>query len=246
MGRFEGRRAVVSGAAGDLGRALCRGLAEEGADVLGLDIQAAAGSALERELRDAGLRFAFKAVDIADAAAVAEACAGESAVDVLINNAGILHFKPLPEITVEEWDRVQAVNLRGAFLLTRALAGALTDGSAIVNVSSVGAISATGGYAAYASAKAGLIALSKESAAELAPRTRVNVVCPGPLDTAMPNRFLEGHPDKDAILEQMANAGMLKRLGRVEDVVPLCLFLAGDEASFMTGATVVVDGGMSA
>jgi NAD(P)-dependent dehydrogenase (short-subunit alcohol dehydrogenase family) len=247
MERFKGRRVVVSGAAGDVGRILCRSFVAEGGEVLGLDIDAEAGAALAAELGGEGAgSFEFKPLDLTDPTAVESVCAAESAVDVIVNNAGILHIRPLAEISVEEWDRVQEVDLRGAFLLTRGLAGALTDGSAIVNISSVGAITATGGYAAYSSAKAGLIALSREAAAEMAPRTRVNTVVPGPLDTAMPHRFLEGHPEKEALLEHLASTVMLKRLGRAEEIPPLCLFMASDEASFMTGSTVVIDGGLSA
>jgi NAD(P)-dependent dehydrogenase (short-subunit alcohol dehydrogenase family) len=250
MKRFSGKTAVVSGAAGDVGRALCRALASEGADVVGIDIAAEDGEELRSELRGVAGSFTFRRVDVTDPVAIAEF--GEEiglishAVDVLINNAGVLGLWPLAATTLDNWDRVQQTNLRGAFLLTKALMPMLADGSAIVNMSSSAALRAEPGMAGYAASKAGLIAFTKVTAAELAPRVRVNVVCPGPLDTAMPRRFLEGHPDADAIMAGMASANMLKRLGRPDDVVPLCLFLVSDEARFITGASIPVDGGMSA
>lgn len=250
MKRFSGKTAIVSGAAGDVGRALCRALACAGAAVIGIDVAAEAGEALEGELRAAGDSFTFRRVDLTDAAAVArfgeEAGDDWPSVDVLINNAGVLGFWPLAQTTVDDWDRVQITNVRGAFLLTKALIPVLADGGAIVNVSSSAALRAAPGMAGYAASKAGLVAFSKVAAAELAPRVRVNAVCPGPLDTAMPWRFLEGHPDADAIMAGMASANMLKRLGQADEVVPLCLFLASDEARFITGATIAIDGGMSA
>ena len=91
-----------------------------------------------------------------------------------------------------------------------------------------------------------MVAFTKVAAAELAPRTRVNVVCPGALDTQMPHRLLEGHPAKDTVLESMARASMLGRLGEAREVVPLCLFLAAAEAGLVTGATIAIDGGMTA
>jgi NAD(P)-dependent dehydrogenase (short-subunit alcohol dehydrogenase family) len=91
-----------------------------------------------------------------------------------------------------------------------------------------------------------LIAFSKVAAAELAPRTRVNAICPGPLDTAMPRRFLEGHPQAEQIMAAMADATMVKRLGEAQEIVNLCLFLASAEARFITGAALTIDGGMSA
>lgn len=245
MKRFERKRAVVTGAAGDVGQQLCESLLNEGADVVGLDVDADAGDVFEARLRKEGHTFTFLTLDITDPDAVAAFGAKETSVDLLVNNAGVLAYEPLVTTSVDAWDRVQAINLRGAYLMTKALAHALTDGSAILNVSSVAAISAEPGYAAYSASKAGLVALSKVMAAELAPRTRVNVVCPGPLDTRMPRRLLAGHPDADGVMAAMADATLLKRLGRAEEVVPLCLFLGSDDARLMTGAAVTIDAGMT-
>jgi NAD(P)-dependent dehydrogenase (short-subunit alcohol dehydrogenase family) len=244
--RFKGKMAIVTGAAGDVGRLLCRALAAEGARVTGIDIALEAGAAHERALRAEGLDYSFLAVDVADPAAIAGFAAAQRQVDILVNNAGILGYWPLAQTSLADWDRVLAINLRSAFLLTKGVVPVLTDNSVILNMSSSVALRAGTNTAAYSASKAGLIAFSKVAAAELAPRTRVNAVCPGPLDTAMPRRFLHGHPQAEQIMNSMADATMVKRLGEAQEIVHLCLFLASDEARFITGAALTIDGGMSA
>lgn len=244
--RFSGRRAIVSGAAGDVGRLLCRGLAREGARVVGIDIADDAGSALETELRADGMDFSFRPVDVADPVAIIDFAAAQRQVDIVVNNAGILGYWPLAQTSLADWDRVLAINLRSAFLLTQSLVPILTDDSVILNMSSSVALRASANTAAYSASKAGLIAFSKVAAAELAPRTRVNAICPGPLDTAMPRRFLHGHPQAEQIMTSMADATMLKRLGQAQEIVDVCLFLASAEARFITGSVLTVDGGISA
>jgi len=244
--RFKGKTAIVSGAAGDVGRLLCRALAAEGARVCGIDIAAEAGAALERALRADGLEFTFRVVDVGDPGAISEFASAQHDVDIVVNNAGILGYWSLAQTSLADWDRVLAINLRSAFLLTKGIVPALTDNSVILNMSSSVALRAGVNTAAYSASKAGLIAFSKVAAAELAPRTRVNAICPGPLDTAMPRRFLEGHPQAEQIMAAMADATMVKRLGEAEEIVHLCLFLASAEARFITGAALTIDGGMSA
>jgi NAD(P)-dependent dehydrogenase (short-subunit alcohol dehydrogenase family) len=244
--RFKGKMAIVSGAAGDVGRLLCRALAAEGARVTGIDIALEAGAAHERTLRAEGLDYSFCAVDVADPTAIEGFAAAQRQVDILVNNAGILGYWPLAQTSLADWDRVLAINLRSAFLLTKGVVPVLTDNSVILNMSSSVALRAGANTAAYSASKAGLIAFSKVAAAELAPRTRVNAVCPGPLDTAMPRRFLHGHPQAEQIMNSMADATMVKRLGEAQEIVHFCLFLASDEARFVTGAALTIDGGMSA
>lgn len=244
--RFKNKRAIVSGASGDVGRLLCRAFAAEGASVTGIDIAADAGAALEKAMRADGLDFSFRPVDVADPAAIAEFAAVQRDIDIVVNNAGILGYWPLAQTSLADWDRVLAINLRSAFLLTKGVVAALTDDSVILNMSSSAALRAGPNMAAYSASKAGLIAFSKVAAAELAPRTRVNAICPGPLDTVMPRRFLQGHPQAEQIMAAMADATMVKRLGEAQEIVNLCLFLASKEARFITGAALTIDGGMTA
>jgi NAD(P)-dependent dehydrogenase (short-subunit alcohol dehydrogenase family) len=244
--RFNGKNAIVSGAAGDVGRLLCRALAAEGAHVTGIDVAAVQGAEFERASRAENLDVSFTTVDVAAPAAIAGFIASQQRVDILINNAGVLGYWPLAQTSLEDWDRVLAVNLRSAFLMTQGVIPLLADNSVIINMSSSVALRAGANTAAYSASKAGLIALSKVAAAELAPRTRVNAICPGPLDTAMPRRFLDGHPHADQIMRSMADATMVKRLGTAQEIVSLSMFLASDEARFITGAALTIDGGMSA
>ncbi|OZM80829.1 SDR family NAD(P)-dependent oxidoreductase [Pseudonocardia sp. MH-G8] len=245
-GRFLGKAAVVTGASGDLGRLLCEALLDEGCSVVGIDVDAAGGELMQAQAREAGRDLTFRQVDVAEADAVAAFGRDSGPVDIVVNAAGVISYARIGETTAEEWDRVMGVNVRGAFLVTKALEPVLRDGGSVINIASSAALRAGAGWSAYSVSKAGLVAFTKVAAAELAPRARVNVVCPGALDTRMPHRLLDGHPAKDAVLEQMAQASMLGRLGEAREVVPLCLFLAGAEAGLVTGATIAVDGGMTA
>lgn len=242
--RFEGKRVIVTGAAGDVGRLLVEALLAEGADVLGVDRDAARGAELQKKL--AGETFEFAEVDLTDPAAIERVFGAETSVDALINAAGTILLRPVAATTAEEWDLQFAINVRSLFLITQVLAEKFTEGSAIVSISSLGGIKAEAGFGAYSASKAALIQLSKVLARELAPRTRVNVVAPGGLDTQMPRKMLEGHPQAEEILASVGNANPLQRMGRPEEVVPMILLLASAEASFVSGATVVIDAGMSA
>jgi NAD(P)-dependent dehydrogenase (short-subunit alcohol dehydrogenase family) len=251
--RLAGKVAVVTGASGGIGRVACRLFCEHGASVVGADLAEESGRALEDELRAAGLAFEFLPVDITSSSSVA-AFAQQVAtrfewVDVLFNNAGIILGKPLCETTDEEWDHVLAVNLRGAFYVMRALVPLMRGRAAsIVNASSGLGLVGEANLSAYCASKGGLVLLTKAAALELGPDIRVNALCPGVIDTAMPRRAMEGLPDDTASelfrhWEEMHVAG---RLGRPEEVAAAALFLASDESSFITGAAIPVDSGVTA
>lgn len=242
--RFEGKRAVVTGAAGDVGRLVVEALIAEGADVLGVDRDAVRGAELTQKLAEE--KFEFVELDLTDPEAIGRVFGAETAVDVLVNAAGAILLRPVVATTVEEWDLQFAINVRSAFLIAQALGEKFTENSAIVSISSLGGIKAEAGFGAYSASKAALIQLTKVLARELAPRTRVNVVAPGGLDTQMPRKMLEGHPQAEEIMASVGSANPLQRIGRPEEIVPMILLLASGEASFISGATVVIDAGMSA
>jgi NAD(P)-dependent dehydrogenase (short-subunit alcohol dehydrogenase family) len=252
-GRLEGKTAVLTGACGGIGAVAARRFCEEGASVLGLDLGAPLGEQLEAELRADGLEFAFRPCDITSSAEVAALARDVEerfeALDILVNNAGAILGRPLVETTDEEWDGLLAVNLRGAFLMMRALVPLMAGRRAsIVNVASGLGLVGAAGMSAYCASKGGLVLLTKAAALELGPDIRVNVLCPGIIDTPMPRRLAGSVPPElgATLLEEFAQWHAVKRLGTPDEVVAVAVFLASDEASFMTGAAVPVDSGITA
>jgi NAD(P)-dependent dehydrogenase (short-subunit alcohol dehydrogenase family) len=252
-GRLDGKTAVITGVCGGIGAVACRRFCEEGASVLGTDLAVEAGAHLEAGLRADGFDFAFERCDIAssdDVAALAQAVEERfGGLDVLCNNAGTILGKPLTETTDDEWEAVLAVNLRGAFLTMRALVPLMQGRRAsIVNVASGLGLVGAANMTAYCASKGGLVLLTKAAALELGPDIRVNVVCPGIIDTEMPRRLAGSLPDEigSTLLQDFAESHVAKRLGRPEEVVAVAVFLAGDEASFVTGAAIPVDSGITA
>ncbi len=252
-GRLEGKTAVLTGACGGIGAVAARRFCEEGASVLGLDLVAPLGEQLEAELRADGLEFAFRPCDITSSIEVAALARDVEerfqALDILVNNAGAILGRPLVETTDEEWDGVLGVNLRGAFLMMRALVPLMAGRRAsIVNVASGLGLVGAAGMSAYCASKGGLVLLTKAAALELGPDIRVNVLCPGVIDTPMPRRLAGSVPPElgATLLEEFAQSHAVKRLGTPDEVVAVAVFLASDEASFMTGAAVPVDSGITA
>jgi NAD(P)-dependent dehydrogenase (short-subunit alcohol dehydrogenase family) len=238
-----GRVVVVTGAGGGLGRAFAEGFARQGARVVAADIDIAAA---EETARLAGESVAV-AVDVADeASTVAMAQAALDAfggIDVLVNNAAVyagIRRAPFHEITVEEWDRVLAVNLKGPWLCAKACLPALRSGGggAIVNVSSATVLSGSPLWSHYVASKGGLIALTRTMARELGDDgIRVNAVAPGFTLTEASRELIE-----DADSYGVAR-GAIKRGVQPQDIVGAALFLASDASALITGQTLVVDGG---
>jgi NAD(P)-dependent dehydrogenase (short-subunit alcohol dehydrogenase family) len=215
-------RVLITGASGGLGRAFAAAFAGHeviGADLAGADVQ----------------------VDVADAASVAAMARQVGAVDVLINNAAIyagLQRAPFWELEEADWDRVLAVNLKGPWLVTKALVGAMPRGGAIVNVSSATVLSGSPHWAHYVASKGGLISLTRVMARELGDRgIRVNAIAPG---------FTLTEASRDLIADAErygVDRGALKRAATPEDIVGAAVFLASGASAFITGQTLVVDGG---
>jgi NAD(P)-dependent dehydrogenase (short-subunit alcohol dehydrogenase family) len=251
--RLAGKNAVITGASGGIGRAASRLFCEQGASVLGADLAEGPGRELEAELKADGLDFSFVPVDVTSSSNVASFAAEVGSrfdgLDVLFNNAGVILGKPLCETTDEEWDHVIAVNLRGAFFVMRALVPLMQgrQGS-IVNTSSGLGLVGEANLGAYCASKGGLVLLTKAAALELGPDIRVNALCPGVIDTPMPRRAMEGLPEQAAseLLRSWEEMHVAGRLGRPEEVAAAALFLASDESSFVTGAAIPVDSGVTA
>lgn len=243
--RFENKTAVVIGGNSGIGLAAARQFGAEGARVLiaGRNTETLA----EAERQVSGSRSCQ--ADVADPGSLDrlfDACQEQGGrVDVLFVNAGIGAFAPVGEITPELWDQVHNVNLKGCFFAIQKLLPLMPDGSAIVITGSIGATAAIPGNTVYASAKAGLRAVARILAKELVTRKiRVNMVSPGPTETPLINRNIGmSDAEVEALRQQMIAAVPLGRMGEPDEVARAALFLASDEASFITGIDLAVDGG---
>ncbi|MDE3192238.1 MAG: 3-oxoacyl-[acyl-carrier-protein] reductase [Chloroflexota bacterium] len=247
MASFDGKVALVTGGARGIGRATALRLASGGAKVaINYRGNAAAAEEAKTLVEKAGGSAAIVQGDVSVEADVArvvkEALAfGGGRIDILVNNAGITRDDLLVRMTSEAWDAVLDLDLRGAFLVTRAAMRPMMKQryGRIVNVSSVAGVAGNAGQANYAAAKAGLIGFTKTVAREMASRNvTCNAVAPGFVPTDLTNELLDKM--KDTILPQIP----LGRFGTVEDVANAIAFLASDEASYITGQVLVIDGGM--
>lgn len=250
MSAVAGRRAIVTGAANGIGRATAALLAAEGARVLLADVDGAAGEAAASAIRDSGGDARFVRCDVTSEAdcqaAVAEATRAFGGLDILCNNAGIIRRATVVDTTLDEWARVLAVNLTAVFLMSRAAIPVMAGGGggAIVNTGSGWGLRGGDRAAAYCASKGGVVNLTRAMAIDHGPqRIRVNCVCPGDTDTAMlrDEAHQLGHAE-DAFLEVAAERP-LARLGQPEDVARAVLYLVSDASSWVTGTTLVVDGG---
>jgi 3-oxoacyl-[acyl-carrier protein] reductase len=247
MARLEGKTALVTGAGRGIGRATAIRLASDGAKIaINFKGNTAAAEETKRAVEAAGSAGALIQGDVsvdADAERVVkEALAfGGGRLDILVNNAGITRDNLLLRMSAEEWDAVLDLNLRGAFLITKAAMRPMMKQRAgrIVNVSSIAGVMGNAGQANYSAAKAGLIAFTKTVAREMASRNiTANAVAPGFVPTDLTS--IVPKDVQDAMLKQIP----LARFGTAEDVANAIAFLASDEASYITGQVLVVDGGM--
>jgi NAD(P)-dependent dehydrogenase (short-subunit alcohol dehydrogenase family) len=242
---------LVAGGARGIGRAVVRAFRERGDAVLVADRDGEGATATAAEDLP-GPAAAFTA-DLTDPAASADAVAAAAAhgggLDVVFANAGLLLARPLPEWTVEDWDRSLAVNLRAPFLLTQAALPHLRASAAprVVITSSTGALRGHAGMPAYHASKAGVLNLVRALADELGPEgITVNAVCPGWIDTPFNDAFWDHQDDPAEALARLERSIPLRRQGVPEDVVGSVLFLASPAAAYVTGHALVVDGGYSA
>lgn len=248
--KLDGKVALITGAAKGQGAAAARLFAEEGARVVLADVLDAEGEAVAAGIRAGGGAALYRHCDVAREddvrTCVAAAVERFGALHVLYNNAGIVRYgRPIVALEAADWDRVLAVNLRGPFLCAKHAAPHLmaAGGGSIINVSSHGAYQASQvGIADYGASKGGIISLTLYMAAEFgAHGVRANVICPGPIRTDFNAQFL-GDPQMLEMTKQMIP---LHRVGEALDVARMALFLASDDAAFVTGGIFKVDGGIT-
>ena len=253
MGRLDNKVAAITGGGGGIGGATCRRFAQEGARVAVLDRDLAAAQRTAEHIAKEGGSALALACDITDRATVDAAVqriANEwGGIDILVNNAGWDVFKPFTKTVPAEWDKLIAINLTGALHMHHAvlpLMVAAGKGGRIVNIASDAARVGSSGEAVYAACKGGLVAFSKTIAREHARHNiTVNVVCPGPTDTALFADYKQGAGNPEKLMEAFTRSIPLGRIGQPDDLPGAIVFFASDAAGFITGQVLSVSGGLT-
>ena len=255
MDRLKSKSAVVTGGAVGIGRACVQRLAEEGAKVAIFDIQQIEGQALAADLTAKGHDVAFWSVDVSDEAALKAAIDAAAArfggLHVIVNNAGISGSpKPTDQVTETEWDQVQAVNVKGVFFATKHAIPHLRAAGrgSIINLSSIAGLIGIGGIAPYHASKGAVRLMTKNDAITYAPeQIRVNSIHPAYIWTPMVENYLRATaPDLEAAKVAAGAAHPIGTMGEPDDIAWAVVWLASDEAKFVTGAEIVIDGGYTA
>jgi NAD(P)-dependent dehydrogenase (short-subunit alcohol dehydrogenase family) len=250
MGTLAGKVALITGGASGIGRATALLFAREGAAVAVIDLNEGGGQAVVQEIVDEGGRAIFARCDVSRAAdcqrAVRETVAALGGLDILVNNAGIIRRADVLETTEEEWDRVMAVNAKSVFLMSKYAVPVMAErgGGAIVNTGSGWGLVGGRDAVAYCAAKGAVVNMTRAMALDHgAQKICVNCVCPGDTDTPMLRDEARqlGAPEGEFLAE--AASRPLQRIGTPEDIAQAVLYLVSDAASFVTGTTLVVDGG---
>jgi len=245
MKRLEGKVAVVTGSARGIGFSIAERFARQGAITIITDITQEAVQSAVKELQEKDLKVDGFIINVTNAESI-ENCFKQivekyTQIDILVNNAGITKDNLIMRMSEADWDAVINVNLKGTFLCTKKVSRIMLNqkGGNIINIASVIGIMGNTAQANYAASKGGIIALTKSTAKEFASRNiRCNAVAPGFIETEMTLVLSEN------VKEEYAKAIPLKKMGKPSDVANLCLFLASDEASYITGQTINVDGGL--
>jgi len=253
VSRFAGRVVVVSGGGSGIGQAAMLAFGREGARVVAFDREREALNRTAALLGEQGLEGHSLTVDVTRSRDVQRGVAAVvnrfGRIDVLVNNAGVEHAAPLHMTTEAEWDRVLGVNLKGVFLLSRQVLPVMMrgGGGAVVNVGSISGLLGWPAYAAYCASKGGVVQLTRQMAVDYAAHNiRVNCVCPGTTRTPLVERLFAQQKDPAAAEAAVAARHPLGRFARPEEIAEVILFLASEEASFITGAVLPADGGYTA
>lgn len=250
MGRLEGKVALITGAASGIGAACATRFAREGASIAGVDLQKPDAEQWAK-LESAAPGASVHEVDVRDEGSIASVVAAvverHGGIDVLVNAAGVSGGAPVHLLPTEEWDRVLDINLKGTFLVCKhALPVMIERGSgSIINLASVEGLVGMEAISAYNASKGGVVLLTRNLAIDYGRRgIRANCICPGFIDTPMTAMLRD--PGLAEVRPRIEAAHMLGRFGRPEEVAAAALFLASDDASFVTGHALVVDGGYTA
>jgi len=250
--RYRDKVAVVTGAGSGVGRGIAECLAEDGAFVIVNDIRQDAAEESRRILAGKGYRAEIAVSDISTPPGaeliVNEAIRCGGRIDLLVNCAGRQIIKRLEELQPEEWDIVLDVNLKAAYLCTKAALPFLSEQrGAVINICSVHARATIEGFTCYAASKAGILALTRAMAIECAPRgVRVNAISPGTIDTPLLQAYFDSCPDPVRARTEFRKFHPIGRFGTPQDIGQMVSFLGSSEAGFVAGTEIIVDGGMTA
>ncbi|TDG04093.1 2-hydroxycyclohexanecarboxyl-CoA dehydrogenase [Paraburkholderia guartelaensis] len=252
MRKLEGKTVVVTGGGGGIGGATCRRFAAEGARVAVLDLSLEAALKVADEIHEKGGQALALRCDITNReeveTALQQAQAQLGPVDVLVNNAGWDVFRPFTKTEPAQWDKLIAINLTGALHMHHAVLPGMVERKRgrIINIASDAARVGSSGEAVYAACKGGLVAFSKTIAREHARHgITVNVVCPGPTDTALFAEYKEGAGNPEKLLEAFQRSIPLGRIGQPDDLPGAIVFFASDDANYITGQVLSVSGGLT-
>lgn len=254
--RLNGKTVIITGAASGIGQAIAYRFAEEGANLVLVDIVPKAGEETLRKCLELGVGAFFVPADLSQSSdsqvVVSQAVKNFGQIDALVNNAGIFEFGTVLDYPEESWDRMMAVNLKSMFLMCKySLPPMLETGSgSIINIASVGALVGVENATAYAASKGGVIQLTRSMALDFGKNhVRVNCICPGSIETDMLRGIWEyegGGRSLDEIRKEYVKGRPLHKIGTPRDVANAALYLASDESQFVTGTCLTVDGGITA
>lgn len=257
MFRLDGKVALVTGAGSGIGEQIARLFARQGARTILADIRQEAAEHVAGEIRSAGGSALAQQMDVAEEvqvrAILEQIAATEGRLDILVNNAGVSHVGNVLETSVDEWERVMRVNARGVFLCAReAVRQMLAQspaGGVIINMASVAGMIAVDRRALYGASKGAVLALTRSIAIDYATSgIRCNAICPGTVHTPFVEGFLASNfaGREDSERQKLHGRQPLGRMGRPDEIASAALYLASDEAAFMTGSSLVIDGGWTA
>src|SRR3954454_9493486 len=252
MFRLDGKTAFVTGAGSGIGEATATALAAAGATVFVADRDPAGGERVVDAIRRSGGTAQFYGLDVTDESACPAAAAQVSAaagVDVLVNNAGVGHVGTILQAAGADLDRLYAVNVRGVFNVSKAFIGGMLArrSGSIVNIASIGGIVGIRDRLAYCTTKFAVVGLTKSMALDHASDgVRVNCICPARVETPFVSARLKEYPDPEKAYREMSATQAIGRMGRPDEIASAVLYLASDEATFITGSALIIDGGWSA
>ena len=249
MFSLQNKTALVTGAASGIGAAIAETFSHAGAFVWVADRDENGGRETVETLRRAGGNADFVSVDVADEESCIAAIEHVGHLEILVNNAGIGHVGDVLKTSADDLDRLHAVNVRGVFNMSRAALPAMLErrSGSIINLASIGGIIGIRDRVAYCATKFAVVGITKSMALDHASAgVRVNCICPGRVETPFVQARLDEYPDREAAYQEMAATQALGRMGRPDEIAAAALYLASDEAAFITGSALAIDGGWSA